>query len=61
MGFAARLHMWSCIWKKMYPNGHVVLVYAFVDDYFPFGDDWETTASFVVEFEKRVPITTHSG
>jgi hypothetical protein len=42
--------MWSCIWKKIYSNGHVVLVRAFVDDYFPFGDDRETTASFVVEF-----------
>lgn len=57
MGFT-RLHMCSCIWKKKYPNGHIVLVYAFVDDYFPFGDDRETTASFVREFEKRVPITT---
>jgi len=49
MGFK-RLHMCSCIFHKRYDNGHVVLVYAFVDDYIPCGSDRATTEVFVAEF-----------
>jgi hypothetical protein len=56
MGFN-RLHMCSCIFFKRYENGHVVLVYAFVDDYIPCGSDRATTESFIVEFQKLVKTT----
>lgn len=49
--------MCSCIYTKRYDNGHVVLVYAFVDDYIPCGSDRATTESFVNHFRTVVKTT----
>jgi len=56
LGFK-RLHMCSCIFIKRFDNGHVVLVYAFVDDYIPCGSDRPTTEAFVTEFQTLVKTT----
>lgn len=56
LGFK-RLHMCSCIFVKRFDNGHVVLVYAFVDDYIPCGSDRATTEAFVTEFQTIVKTT----
>jgi hypothetical protein len=56
MGFK-KMHMCSCIFIKMCGDGHIIIIYVFVDDYFVTGSNKVKTEQFVGEFRKIVSTT----